>query len=254
MESLWIALIIFLVLAAVAVVVGGVVFLFLRFRKGQDIQISLRLLLRLYLFVIIIVGLVLLTQGFSGLVRAGLAGAGGNDFSYRPVFAGKVFERPPLDPLELREPKDLSREELEELARIRNKRDEVNREQQLEQRREGLDRALKEGIIEGITFAIIGAIIWGVHIEGRRRLETKKERESALNRLYLISVVVIFGVITLVNLPQAVSETVRFYVLDFPDEFSRPSPPGGKLALSIATLPLWIAYLVGAIGAVRRGS
>jgi len=29
--------------------------------------------------------------------------------------------------------------------------------------------------------------------------------------------------------------------------------PGSKLALSIASLPIWITYLAGAIRAVRRG-
>ena len=73
-----------------------------------------------------------------------------------------------------------------------------------------------------------------------------------MNRGYLIIMVVIFGLVTLINLPQAVFEGSRFYLLEPLNEFSRNSPPGGKLALSIVTLPIWIVYLVGAIRAARR--
>jgi hypothetical protein len=89
---------------------------------------------------------------------------------------------------------------------------------------------------------------------GRRWLEKPDERDSPLNRVYLSVLVVIFGIITLVNLPQAVHETLRFYLLDPLDEFSKPSPPGGKLAFAIVALPIWIVYLQGTIRMVRRGA
>ncbi len=250
------ALIVFVVLVVIGLVIGGAVFLFLRFRSGLTIQISMRFLLRLYMYVVIIVGLLLFTQGVSSLVRAGMAGAGGKDFSYRPVFVavpGFQEIRVPK-PVELKERADLTDQELEELAQIIAERERKNRELREEQQRKGLDRAFKEGLIEGISFTIIGAIIWLVHVLGRMRLETQEERESPLNRVYLIVLVVTFGVITIVNLPQAVFESFRFYLLDPVDEFSRRYQPGGKLALSIASLPIWVLYLTAAIRSVRRGS
>jgi len=256
LEAIWIALIVFLVLVAVALVVGGGLFLFLRFRAGEPIRIPLRFLLRLYMHVVIIAGLLLLTQGFSGLLRAGLAGAAGKDFSYYPAYVGGFPGREPrpVEPLELKERRDLTPEELEKLSQIETERQKEELERQREAQRKGLDRALKEGLIEGVSFAIIGAIIWAVHLLGRRWLETDEERESLLNRIYLILIVVIFGIITIVNLPQAVFESFRFYLLDPLDEFNRSSPPGGKLALSIVALPIWITYLLGTIRAVRRGA
>ena len=77
--------------------------------------------------------------------------------------------------------------------------------------------------------------------------------ESIINRVYLVLVVVIFGVITIVNLLQWVFESLCFAFLDPIDEFSRYQP-GGKLALSIASIPIWIVYLAGAICSVRRGA
>ena len=256
MDVVFIALIAFLVLVALGLVVGGGIFLVSRYRGGRNIQISMRFLLRLYMYVVIIVGLLLFTQGVSHLLRAGMAGVGGKDFSYRPVFVSiPGFEeiRTPK-PVELKERSDLTDEEREELAQIIAERERKNLELRREQRRKGLDRAFKEGLIQGVSFTIIGAIIWIVHAIGRRRLETHEERESPLNKIYLIVIVVTFGVITIVNLPQAVFESLRFYLLDPVDEFTSRYQPGGKLALSIAALPVWIVYLMGAVRAVRRGS
>ena len=256
MEAIWIALVVFVVLVAVGLVISGAVFTFLRFRTGSGVRIPLRLLLRLYIYIVIIVGLLLLTQGVTELVRAGLAGAGGKDFSYRPVFAkipGEVGLRAPR-PVELKDRAELTEEELEELSRVIAEREEKSLELRREARRKGLDQASKEGIIEGVTFTIVGALIWIAHVMGRGWLETREERESPINRIYLVLVVVIFGVITIVNLPQGISEGFRFYLLDPLDEFSRDSPPGDKLGLAIATAPIWIIYLAGAIRAVRRGS
>ena len=218
----------------------------------------MRLLLRFYIYVVIIVGLLLLTQGVTELVRAGLAGAGGKDFSYRPVFvkipSPREAELRAPKPVELKEHAELTEEELEELSRIIAEREVKSLEERREARRKGLDRALKEGIIGGVTFTIVGALIWIAHVMGRGWLETTGERESPINRIYLVLVVVIFGVITMVNLPQGISEGFRFYLLDPLDEFSRGSPPGDKLGLAIATAPIWIIYLAGAIRAVKRGS
>ena len=121
--------------------------------------------------------------------------------------------------------------------------------QEAERRRLGLERARDEGIIEGGTFLIIGLIIWGSHLAGRRWLETREEQESLLSRVYLTLITITFGVITIVFLPQALSETFDYALLDPSD---RGDQPGEKLALSIATLPIWLAYLWQAIHAIRR--
>ena len=60
---------------------------------------------------------------------------------------------------------------------------------------------------------------------------------------------VIFGVITIVSLPQAVFETLRYAVLD---PVSDRYHPGEKLALSITALPIWLLYLWNSVRSVRR--
>ena len=256
MEVIWIALIAFLGMIGAGVLVAGAIIIFLRFRSGINVQVSMRLLLRLYLYVVVIVGLILFTQGASHLLRGGFAAAWGNEFSYQPSFASipqeREFDRAPK-PVELKAREDLTDDELEELSQIiadRERRQTELREIQLER---GLKRAQEEGLIKGVSFVLIGGIIWLVHALGRRWLETGEEMASIVSRVYLVLIVVIFGVITIVNLPQGVFESLRYAFLDEFGEFSRYQP-GGKLALSIAALPIWIIYLTGAIRAVRRGS
>ncbi len=252
MAFLWITLIIFLVLVGVSVLIGGVVYLIQRLRSGSGLVLPMRFLLRLYLYVVIIAGLLLLAQGLSGLLQVGLASALGDDFSYRPVHL--ELERKPIavDPLELKDRPLLTDEDRDALSEILVQKDERSLEQRREDRIRGLDRARKEGLIQGISFTLIGGAIWGAHLFARRKLETAEDRISPINRGYLIIMVVIFGLITIINLPQAVFEGSRYYLLEPLNEFSRNPPPGGKLALSIVTLPIWIIYLVGAIKAARE--
>lgn len=253
---IWAALVVFLVLVGLALLVGGAVVVFLRLRSGVTVDIPMRLLLRLYLYVVIIVGLILFTQGTSHLLRAGFAAAWGDDFSYNPVYVPyPVRAESPraIEPLELKERAALTDQEREELSRLLADRERQDLELRREQRKDGLERAREEGLIQGVSFVLIGGIIWLVHVLGRRWLETEEELRSPLNRVYLIIIVVIFAVITIVNLPQAVFEGLRFAFLDPLDEFDGRYQPGSKLALSIASLPIWITYLAEAIRAVRKG-
>ena len=84
---------------------------------------------------------------------------------------------------------------------------------------------------------------------GRRKIETPEDRAGPLNRIYLVLLTAIFGIITIVSLPQAVFETLRYAVLDPAADRSRP---GEKLALSITALPIWLVYLWNTVRAIRR--
>ena len=107
---------------------------------------------------------------------------------------------------------------------------------------------MKEGLIQGVSFLIIGLAIWGSHFAGRRWLETEEERDSLLSRVYLTLVTITFGVITIVYLPQAVFETLSYVILEPLDQFRQP---GEKLSLSITALPIWLIFLWQAIRAIR---
>ena len=232
-----------------AVVAGGVV-LFLRLRAREPININLRFLFRIYLLVVIVAGLLVFAQGASNLLQAGFASVGGKQFSYNPVYVQipGPNERQTPSALELKDRAKLTDAELEELSIIQRERARKQDELNEERRRLGLDRAVKEGLIQGVSFLIIGLAIWGSHFAGRRWLETEEERDSLLSRVYLTLVTITFGVITIVYLPQAVFETLSYVILEPLDQFRQP---GEKLSLSITALPIWLIFLWQAIRAIR---
>lgn len=252
MGIVWVVLIAFGVLVALGLLVGGAFFLVMRLRSGASFSVDLRALVRLYLYVGIIAGLLVFTQGASELIKAGAAGIAGSGFSYHPVWIElpEDAKRQSQHPLELADRRDLSAEQLEELSVILAERDAQSAKANEERDRLGLDRAFDEGLIEGISFALIGALVWAAHMAGRRWIEGSEDRAGPLNRIYLILLTVIFGVITIVSLPQAVFETLRYAVLD---TGGRNDAPGGTLALSITALPIWLIYLWSSIRSVRRG-
>ena len=259
MGVIWLALIAFTTLVIFALITGIAIFLFTRFRTGMTVHISLRYLLRLYMYIVIIAGLLLFTQGLSELLKESWRALWTMTSAIGPL----TYPPPPEEdqlhrqhPLEIKQQQQiLTPEEQEELDRHRTFRNERLAELREERRVEGLDRALREGIIAGVSFTMIGAIIWILHVLGRRWLETPEERAELINHVYLIIVVVTFGAITIVNLPQAISEGATYYLPVVPSgEFHRLAPPGDKLALSIVALPIWIVYLMGTIRAVRRGA
>jgi hypothetical protein len=225
-------------------------------RAHESINFDLRIMLRVYLLVVIVAGLLVFTQGASNLLQVGFATLGSNQFSYTPVYIGFPSDsvRQPRTAVEFKDRQQLTDVELEELADIEAERQTEQVALDEERRRLGLDRAKKEGLIQGISFLIIGLLILLSHLAARRWLETREERVSLLNRVYLIVVTITFGIITIVLMPQAVFETFSYIVLDPVDSFGSRTQPGDKLALAITTPPVWLIYLFEVIRSMRRAS
>ena len=157
MNSVLIALVAVAILVVLAGVRAGGVVLYLRLRAGEPININLRFLFRLYLLVVIVAGLMVFAQGSSNLVQAGFASIGGKQFSYTPAYVPGPphLERVTPSALELKDRAQLTDTELEELSVIQAERGRQRSEMEEERRRLGLDRALKEGLIQGISFLVI---------------------------------------------------------------------------------------------------
>ncbi len=261
MEAIFSILAVLVVFGVIALIVAGLIYLFTRLRAGEQIRIPMRLIIRVYIHVVIVAGLVLLTLGgLSNLLQAGFGAAFGKEFSYRPVSVGphpvpvRVVDREVerdgvitvIERDGITREVQVTPEEFKELEAERKL-------EQEEKRVKGLDRAMKEGLINGVSLTLIGALIWGIHMAGRRMLESTEEQEGPLNRIYLFVIVVIFGIITIASLAQGVPETVRYALLEPLDEFGRSKDtPGEPLAVAIVALPIWITYLMGTIRAARR--
>ena len=230
----------FLIILGVAAAIAGGVYFFFSLRRGEDVQLSLRGLFRGYLYIMSLASLLIMISGISHLVQWGFAVGFGNEFSYRPArlelaLPQERFLRERGLPL----PPELTPEEREEARRLEEER-----------RIEGLDLAFKTGLLDGIIFTGIGALLWGAHLWGRRRLETIQERESsALNRIYLIVLILVLGIITISTLPVAARDALRYGLLDTGLAFS---PPGGRLGTAIVVLPFWLVYLAVTVRSVRR--
>jgi hypothetical protein len=236
-------------LAVLALLIGGAVYAVLQARSGERVALPFPFLFRAYLYLISGISLLVLVSGLGDLVRGGLAAGLGREFSYNPVyvpFGSRVAPRPvevPPPPARPGEQPSLTAEERERLATEQRQREE-------QQRREGLRRAFQEGLSRGVSFTVIGGMVWGLHLWGRRRLEQGQAQEGDVpQRVYLLALLLIFSIITLVSLPTGVYDTFRFFLLDRPDYFH--SPPGGRLATAIVALPFWGWYLSRAMQRLR---
>lgn len=211
--------------------IGGGIYFVMNMRKGEPINLPLRGMFRLYIYILLLVSLILLSSGLGHLVRFGLASGLGYEFSYTPHYI------------------DIDRDHLSDSG---GKPALLTDEEEDQRREEGLSLAYKEGLIEGISYSIIGGVLWIAHAYGRRKLETVEERTaSLLNRLYLILLLLIFGIATLASLPSAAFEAVRYLVMGHDGSY-RDQAPGGELATAIVSLPIWLAYLRGVILSLRR--
>ena len=212
-------------------IVGIAGFFLLRSRIGEGVHLNQRLLLRVYMHLGTLAGMVLLAAGAAGLVRAGLGATLGYNFSYYPQYVS--YPRPVLPP-------GTTPAETPTTA------------EQQQARAVGLERAYKEGLLNGISYTLVGLIVWGAHVIGRRKLTYTTEADTVLERAYVLLIVFIFGIVMLVNLPQAVFETLRFYILKPLDDFSQPNPPGDNVSWATVSLPIWVRYLFVLIRDVRR--
>ncbi|MBI2165243.1 MAG: hypothetical protein HYU29_02415 [Chloroflexi bacterium] len=213
------------VLVAVVSVAAGIFYALSRLRAGEPVRLPVRLLLRGYLHTVALVGLVLLALGLSSLLQSAFGATLGKEFSYNPVY---IAPRPVVPPEKGMEP--------------------VNGE---ETRQKGLERAFQEGLINGVSLTVVGSIIWGLHLWGRRRIENPEERAGVLSRFYVMLGLALFSLIAIVNLPQALAGTIRYYALEPLDPFQRAHPPGSKLALALVSMPIWLSYLLRAIKSIR---
>ncbi|MBU2008809.1 MAG: hypothetical protein KJ624_03000 [Chloroflexi bacterium] len=216
-------------LVVLGLVIAGVVYAIQRVRRGEGVSLSLRQVLAFYFYVMTVVTLLVAFSGLSRLVQAGLAVPLGREFSYYPVYYPDYYPVPmrieappapaPAVPPTVAPPQ--KGPSPEEEAR----------------RQKGLDQALKEGILGGLNFTVVGGLFWLVHQWGRRRFG---QNGDMLENLYLIGLLSVFAGLTLYSLPSGINETLRYYLLD---GGQGSNPPGGRLATAIVALPLWLLYL-----------
>ena len=208
-------------------IVAGIVYLILKFRKGTSIKFSYRTALRVYFYVVILVSIGLAgIGGMSTLVRVGLGEAIGKEFSYGSIY----------------------REHQERLESLNNN-DHYYSDRHWGERTlpEMLNLEMKGHLIDGISLAIIGLLLLAIHIVGRIWLETDSERLDILRRLYLFAGLVVFAVLTIISLAAGIPETLR-YAFAVNHDHGSPAEP---LSIAVSALPIWVCFLIATLSNIR---
>jgi hypothetical protein len=208
-------------------IVAGIVYLILKLRKGTSIKFSYRICLRVYFYVVILISIGLAgIGGASTIIRVGLGEAIGKEFSYGDIY----------------------REHQERLERG-NDNDHYYSDRNWGDRTlpEMLNLEIKGHLIDGISLAIIGLLLLIIHIVGRIWLETDSERLDMLRRLYLFSGLVVFAILSIISLAAGIPGTLR-YAFAVNQSYGSPAEP---LSIAIATLPIWVCFLVATLSNIR---
>ena len=198
-------------------VVGGVLF----FQRGAaGLDASPRSLLRIYLYLGSLVSLLVLVIGLSQTVT-GVMGAVAPDFTYgqqpQPIPAAPDGTVPP----------------------VRTPPQDQN------------ERRTRESLLQGITSAAAGGLFWAVHWYGRRSLETPAERTSSLRRGYYLLGTAVFGVASIVVVPMAVYNALRWFLIPLA-QFEYRSGAGESLAAALVIVPFWLGFLRTVVNDLRR--
>ena len=208
-------------------IVVGIFYFLLKIRAGISIRFSYRAALRIYFYAVILISIGIGgLGGVSTLVKVGFGEIVDREFSY-----GNVYEEHRYD----------QQHEKEEGYRL----DTGDETRSLPEK---VELEMKGSLINGVSLAVIGLFLLVVHFLGRWWVETGDERSDLLRRLYLMTGLVIFAIVTIVSLAAGIPETLRYALLDInPGEES----PGEPLSIAIVALPVWICYLVATLRNIR---
>jgi hypothetical protein len=118
-----------------------------------------------------------------------------------------------------------------------------------------LSHAFKDGEItdslnSGLILLGTGAVICILHVSGRRAVQRSGQNSlQKIRRVYVFTMLFIFGIAGLVSLPLALIETTQYY--SEKTSYRHYEDPSVALATAIVFIPLWAYYLYRVLREVR---
>jgi len=203
-----------------------------------------------YFYLVEGASLIVVLVGVTMVLTAGFGAWFGQEFSYRPPFI------PPTPAPAVAKPAASAKPEASAtvVSPGPTPTPTLTPEQHDRQQRD-LNQQQRTGLTQGISLAIVAAILAGLHYIGRRLLLPLIGRDPAPSRVFLGIMLAAFSITGVVALPVAAAQTAGYLTAD-PEAFSstgqRPDPPGGALALAIAVLPFWGVFLWNMVREARR--
>lgn len=232
MESIFPIIFMILFATGALLVVGGIIFLFVKLIKGKDskdtkpLNITVNLLFKTYLYVISFISLAVAVVGGTMLLRVGSSYAFGIPFSYNLYSASDTL------PTDVVKDPDLVIPNCYEGKTIAfgDKTVCFNEDTR------------KQEIITGATFFVSMLMIFGLHQFALSRLE-KKSQTPWLKKTYTFVSLILYSIVGVVIIPTAIYQLAT-HLLYRVNDVTLYNEPGTSIGLLIVTLPLWIYFLV----------
>lgn len=209
------------VLSTVAAIIGLLVWFILH----KDKQVfTFRLFLTAYFYIVSALSLLAIVFGGASVTKALLSDAFGRSFSYYSYEDTVSMPEPGVT-------EDKSQAVISE-----------SEQQKIKQQQQAtIEAEYKDDIFTGVSLMVVGLLFMLVHTFGWMKLEPAKDRrQSVLYKGYIMMQLAIYSVGTLISLPVAISQSLRYW-LDGSQNGSLQ--PGEMLAVAIWVTPVWLVFI-----------
>jgi len=226
-------------------VLGGIGFGIWRLASGGRATLTFVGLLSGYFQLVRGVSLIVLLSGLTLLCNAAWASLLGAEFSYRASPGAAVAQAaPPAKPSAA-----ASGAASPKPSPVPTVSPEIR-----ERQRSDMERQQREGLAQGISLSVVASVLFALHWVGARTILPRLGQDAGPSRVYLGLMLALFSLTGVITLPLAAAQVSSFYTAPAPapGSFNQPQPPGGTLALAVAVIPFWLAFLLTISRAARR--
>ncbi len=220
MTEVFIILAILIVFASIT----GLIIAYL-IQRGQH-AFNFKTVFLAYFYVVSIISLLAIVMGGATVGKAILSDIFGRDFSYQT--SNFAVAEPMPDPAQSTEEAGLITKNAQVIA---------------DQNKQHTETLYQDDLLNGVSMLAVGLIFLVTHVLGWRTLDSAPKRQSSfLFRAYIFAQLGLYSLTTLIALPAALSELLRFW-LQSSEATSTPPAPGQMVALAILVLPLWLFFV-----------